>query len=273
MELGQRIKNARLESGLSQRQLCGDMVTRNMLSQIENGSARPSMDTLAYFAQRLGKPVSFFLEEDTVTSPNQQIMEQARSAFREEDYQRVRSTLSEYQGPDATFDWEKALLLALAALRLAEQAIGVNRIPYARNLLKEAMDAGETTPYYLAETESLRQILLAKAGDTAHLPDVDAVLLLRAGKACVLASAAGTDMCKKETVCTGRAVPAKRGGTVPAGDDPPSGAVLQCTGGLQNGVFLRLQAEKITGRVRARLFVIPRPAVLPQQRCFEPDIR
>ena len=183
MELGQRIKNARLESGLSQRQLCGDMVTRNMLSQIENGSARPSMDTLAYFAQRLGKPVSFFLEEDTVTSPNQQIMEQARSAFREGDYQRVRSALSEYQGPDATFDWEKALLLALAALRLAEQAIGENRIPYARNLLKEAMDAGETTPYYLAETESLRQILLAKAGDTAHLPDVDAVLLLRAEEA------------------------------------------------------------------------------------------
>ena len=49
MELGQRIKAVRLEKGLSQRQLCGSMITRNMLSQIENGSARPSMDTLAYW--------------------------------------------------------------------------------------------------------------------------------------------------------------------------------------------------------------------------------
>ena len=61
MELGQRIRAARLEAGLSQRQLCGEVITRNMLSQIENGSARPSMDTLQYLAAQLGKPVSFFL--------------------------------------------------------------------------------------------------------------------------------------------------------------------------------------------------------------------
>ena len=63
MELGQRLRQARLEAGLSQRQLCGEVITRNMLSQIENGSARPSMETLRYLASRLGKPISFFLEE------------------------------------------------------------------------------------------------------------------------------------------------------------------------------------------------------------------
>ena len=68
MDLGQRLKNARLEAGLSQRQLCGDVITRNMLSQIENGSAKPSMDTLRYFSQILGKPISFFLEEDAFLS-------------------------------------------------------------------------------------------------------------------------------------------------------------------------------------------------------------
>ena len=83
MQLGEKIKQARLEAGLSQRQLCGEVITRNMLSLIENGSARPSMDTLAYFARQLGKPVSFFLEEDTVTSPNQDIMTRARKAWAE----------------------------------------------------------------------------------------------------------------------------------------------------------------------------------------------
>ena len=51
MELGKRIKEARLDAGLSQRQLCGERLTRNMLSLIENGSARQSMDTLQYLAK------------------------------------------------------------------------------------------------------------------------------------------------------------------------------------------------------------------------------
>ena len=79
MTLGEKIKQARLEAGLSQRQLCGEEVTRNMLSQIENGSAKPSMATLSYFATRLGKSVSFFLEEEAVCSPNQEIMTAARA--------------------------------------------------------------------------------------------------------------------------------------------------------------------------------------------------
>ena len=81
MTLGEKLRQARLEAGLSQRQLCGEEVTRNMLSQIENGSAMPSMSTLAYFAQRLGRPVSFFLQEDAICSPNQERMERARTAL------------------------------------------------------------------------------------------------------------------------------------------------------------------------------------------------
>ena len=64
MDLGEKIRQARLASGLSQRQLCGDEITRNMLSLIEHGSAKPSMKTLSVLARRLGKPMSYFLEED-----------------------------------------------------------------------------------------------------------------------------------------------------------------------------------------------------------------
>jgi len=58
MELGDKLRQARIEAGLSQRQLCGEEITRNMLSLIENGSAKPSMKTLQYLAGRLGKTVS-----------------------------------------------------------------------------------------------------------------------------------------------------------------------------------------------------------------------
>ena len=81
MTLGEKLKQARLEAGLSQRQLCGDRLTRNMLSQIENGSAKPSMSTLCYLAQSLGKPISWFLEEEAVLLPNASAMEQARIAL------------------------------------------------------------------------------------------------------------------------------------------------------------------------------------------------
>ncbi len=64
MELGEKIKQARLEAGLSQRQLCGEEITRNMLSLIENGAAKPSMKTLTVLARRLGKPVSYFLDDN-----------------------------------------------------------------------------------------------------------------------------------------------------------------------------------------------------------------
>ena len=61
MEMGELLRQARLEAGLTQRELCGERITRNMLSQIENGAARPSMATLQYLADALGKPVSYFL--------------------------------------------------------------------------------------------------------------------------------------------------------------------------------------------------------------------
>lgn len=41
MSLGERLRQARLEAGLSQRQLCGERITRNMLSQLESGAASP----------------------------------------------------------------------------------------------------------------------------------------------------------------------------------------------------------------------------------------
>lgn len=182
MELGQRLKQARLEAGLSQRQLCGDTITRNMLSQIENGSARPSMDTLRCLAARLGKPVSYFLEEQTVTSPNQQRMAAARTA----EPAQALQLLADYKGPDPLFDAERFLLTALADLALAKQALRENRREYAISLLKKAAQAGAATPYYTPELERQRLLLLFEADPAsaeqlaAALPDNSRELLLRA---------------------------------------------------------------------------------------------
>lgn len=179
MELSQKLKQARLDAGLSQKALCGDRITRNMLSQIENGSARPSMDTLRYFAQQLGKPLSYFLEEDAVTSPNQELMVKVRNAEPSE----ALHLLGQYQAPDPTFDHERWLLEALTCLVLAEDALKQGKPAYARNLLERAAVAGEHTPYCTADNERRRLILCYQAGmenPEEQLPDLTPELLLRA---------------------------------------------------------------------------------------------
>ena len=47
-ELGRIIKEARIARRMTQSEVVGDFITRNMLSQIENGNAAPSMRTLQY---------------------------------------------------------------------------------------------------------------------------------------------------------------------------------------------------------------------------------
>jgi len=147
MELGEKIRLARLEAGLSQRQLCGQEITRNMLSQIEHGTAKPSMKTLAFLASRLKKSVSYFLDEDVPQLPGQQLME------------------------------------GIALLDGAEEAIVQGKFPYARQLLDRAEAAVQESS---GTMERRRLLLLGRLpGEDrnqicAALPSLDEELLLRA---------------------------------------------------------------------------------------------
>ena len=184
MTLGERIRELRVERGLSQRQLCGDQITRNMLSQIENGSARPSMDTLRYLAEQLQLPLSYFLEEEGTVSVNQGVMAQARQAFLQGQWETVRSLLLSFQMPDEIFAWEKELLLAKTNLALAQQAITEGKTPYALKLLQELEGVG--CPYYGQELEGQRRLLLAQTGQTdvdLDAPELSQWLLAKARQA------------------------------------------------------------------------------------------
>lgn len=183
MELGAKIRAARLELGLSQRQLCGEVITRNMLSQIENGSAKPSMQTLGYLAQGLGKSVSYFLEEQAVVSPNMEVMEQARKAWREGDGAAVVAALEDFREPDPVFREEMGLLRCLGWLDMAEKALEQGRQPYALALLEKA--GGAQSLYITPALHRRRLLLLGRAGQkVGHLlRDEDEALLLRAAEA------------------------------------------------------------------------------------------
>lgn len=183
MELGEKIRKARQEAGLSQRQLCGEEITRNMLSLIENGSAKPSMKTLQYLAARLGKSVSYFLEETAVLSPNQAIMASARQLYDEGSFTEASEVLETYRHPDPVYDREQEILWVLIRLELAKEAIRQERYLYAADLLKQT----PVKTAYLSEDLNRRRLLLL--GSIPHqvvapeLPSLDEELLLRAEEA------------------------------------------------------------------------------------------
>lgn len=183
MELGEKLRMARLEAGLTQRQLCAEEITRNMLSQIENGTAKPSMKTLQYLASRLGKSVSFFLEEEAVVSPNTRVMEQARALFDAGQFSDAAETLENYRRPDPVYDREMRLMQALILLALAERAVEEKRYVYARELLSRV----ESDGCYCSDDLLRRRLLLwGRTGGEAVsrlLPSLDGELLLRAGEA------------------------------------------------------------------------------------------
>ena len=166
MSLGEKLRQARLEAGLSQRALCGGEITRNMLSRIENGAAQPSMRTLQYLAGRLDKPVSFFLEDQAVVSSNRRVMESARQLYDLGQFAQAMALLGNYAGPDPVYDREEALLAVLIRLAVAEQAISQHRERYARELL----DATDTRGIYCGEDLNRRRILLlGRLGATQRL--------------------------------------------------------------------------------------------------------
>ena len=62
MNLGEKLKQLRRLRGVTQKELAGNFLTRNMLSQIERGVAMPSYATIALLSKKLRVDPSYFFE-------------------------------------------------------------------------------------------------------------------------------------------------------------------------------------------------------------------
>ena len=88
MEIGEKIKAVRMAKRMTQSDLAGDQITRNMLSLIENGSALPSIPTIMYISERLDVPIGMLLagaeEELVYTKMNK--LPKIKQAFSRREY-------------------------------------------------------------------------------------------------------------------------------------------------------------------------------------------
>jgi transcriptional regulator with XRE-family HTH domain len=63
----ERVRQARLDAGLSLGEVAGKEVSRTFIHQIEHGQARPSTTVLNLIAQRTGKPLKYFTRRSTAS--------------------------------------------------------------------------------------------------------------------------------------------------------------------------------------------------------------
>ncbi len=169
MTLGQKIRAKRLERGLTQAQTAGERITRNMLSQIENDLAVPSMRTLEYLAAVLGVQVSWLVSEDEAGGTADRIS-RARSMLRVGEYAKCLELL---QAHEDEADDEMLFIMSLASCNLARQAMLDEHFSDARELAKRAMDYGNKGLYASPGLQvQAAQILAASTTDAQEKEQV-----------------------------------------------------------------------------------------------------
>lgn len=152
--LGSRIKEARLAKKLTQAEVVGSFITRNMLSQIESGTATPSIKTLTYLAEVLDLPMEQLIGAEDPGDLT--LLQELKQAVRAGDYEKVLEKAPSL--PEGLSD-ERSALLAQASMRLGERCAESGELPRAVELVGKAVElAGEGV--YANETLRARALLL-----------------------------------------------------------------------------------------------------------------
>ena len=146
MNIGERIRELRISKLMTQADLAGDHITRNMLSCIENGSANPSLSTIVYIAGRLGVPAGFLLAEqgDEMAYRKMSNLSNIKKAYTTGDVQSCRSLcLSGCPEPDD----EISLLLANCDTGIAVEEFWSGKLRSSCRFFDEALSYAEKTIY------------------------------------------------------------------------------------------------------------------------------
>lgn len=147
-DIGQKIKQLRLQRKMTQSDLAGDQITRNMLSRIENGAALPSLPTVWYLAERLEVPAGFLLAEgndDRIWRKMNRI-ESIRRLLKAGDA-RVCMELCREEDQEKDADDEICLIMAQCALALGVETFAGGYMHQACSWLDEAVAYAGRTVY------------------------------------------------------------------------------------------------------------------------------
>ena len=152
MNIGKKIKELRTKKLMTQAELAGDVITRNMLSCIENGSAQPSLGTLRHIASKLGVPTGYLLadEDEENLYAKMSEMKDIKSAYLSGNY---RICLDMCMNTQIEDDDEIALIAAECSLAIAKEKFSEGFLRGTAYYLDEAIGFADATVYH---TEHIR---------------------------------------------------------------------------------------------------------------------
>ena len=141
--LGERVRAARHDAGLSQAQLAGGELTKGFISQIESGLVRPSIRSLQHIASTLGRPLDYFIADEPL------------AAAKRVTFHRLAA-----EAAAERLDWEAAHEAAEAGLRVAVDP--AERATFLRLLASAALYQGRREEAFDRVTEGLALLDVAK---------------------------------------------------------------------------------------------------------------
>jgi transcriptional regulator with XRE-family HTH domain len=146
MNIGEKIRELRTAKLMTQSELAGTQITRNMLSCIENGAANPSLSTILYIASRLNVPAGFLLadEGDEIVYRKMNHFANIKRAYIAGDYRGCRSLC--FSGCPEPDD-EIRLLLAECDAAIAVEEFKRGKLRSSCRFFDEALDYAEKTIY------------------------------------------------------------------------------------------------------------------------------
>jgi transcriptional regulator with XRE-family HTH domain len=97
--LGQRIRRARLERGLTLAQVAGEDFSRAFLNQVEMGRSQPSTRVLRVIASRLATPIDYLVVGSSRLIDLERAVERARLALDQGEVEEARAVLEEVRLP------------------------------------------------------------------------------------------------------------------------------------------------------------------------------
>lgn len=155
MELGEKIKKLRTEKMMTQSELVGGEITRNMLSRIENGTANPSLETIRYIAERLNVSPGFLLaqgEDEQIYFKNGEIIA-IKQAYLTGDFRICRDICLH---SESARDDEICMILAECDLAIGIEEFEQGNLRSACEYFDEVLETCETTVY---RTDYLRAVV------------------------------------------------------------------------------------------------------------------
>ena len=145
MTIGEKIKKLRCDLGMTQSKLCGDFITRNMLSQIENDVAKPSIDTITYIAGKLGVPAGFLLTDtdDLLAFQKLSCIHTLRELYEQNEFVKCAEICERLPGSDD----EIAFILSNCYLNIGKEHLQNGNIKAAENFLNACLAFCTKTVY------------------------------------------------------------------------------------------------------------------------------